>query len=97
MSEKILTPESLQEGTDLYDGFILSALEGDLDFGILDPETLFKIHERLMHYVEIRKSVDKPGEEPFAYLEAKGLTDKLGIDIDDESLAMIIGDCEAYM
>jgi hypothetical protein len=97
MNEKILIPESVHEGVDLYDGFILSMAEGEFDFALFDADTIKKVYERLVHYADVMKYENRPNQDPEKYNEARGLSEKLGGYVSGERFRMMEEECEVWL
>jgi hypothetical protein len=98
MNEKIIIPESAHEGTDLYDGFILNVFEGDeVDFSVFDRGTVENIYTRLLHYADVMKYENKPGDDPWKYTEAQELPKKLGVHITENQFRLMTEECEVWL
>ena len=87
----------MEEGTDLYDGVIMSIIDLKMNFEDLNEEMLSKVHERLQYYAELVKSEHDPATDPYKYLEAQGLGKKLGIDSVDGTLEYLLEECEVCL
>lgn len=97
--EKIIIPESSQEGSDLYDGFILNMYEyeGGINFQKIDKDTLSNIYARLLHYADVMKYENQPGEDPWKYTEAQDLPKKLGGYISEDEFRDMAEKCEFWL
>lgn len=76
---KIITAESEHGETDLYDGFIMSAMKKGSYFDNLNPDILKEILNKLNHYIDVMSYIDRPDADPYKNLEAHGLSEKLGL------------------
>ena len=98
MNEKIIIPETSHEGSDLYDGFILNLYKGDhFDMSVFDRTTIENIYTRLLHYADVMKYENKPGEDPWKYTEAQDLPKKLGGHITENQFRLMAEECEQYL
>lgn len=98
MNEKIIIPESVHEGVDLYDGFILNMFEGDeVDLSVFGRSTIENIYTRLLHYADVMKYKDSPGEDPWKYTEAQDLPKKLGRYITENQFRLMAEECEVWL
>jgi hypothetical protein len=99
MNEKnIITPETLENDTDLYDGMIISALSDRFYFEGLDPSVLLEVHKRLIHYANVMHFKDDASEHPFEYIEAQDLGKKLAVaGLDEEYLKTMAKKCEELL
>jgi len=94
MNERIIQQEPVHEGADLYDGFILNIFEGDdFDLSTLDRDTVENIYTRLLHYADVMKYEDTPGEDPFKYTEAQELPGKLRRHITENQFRLMAEEC----
>jgi hypothetical protein len=96
---KIFIPESSSEGADLFDGFILSLYhyEDNFKFEKIDKDVLLNIYTRLLHYADVMKYENKPGEDLWKYTEARGLAEKLGECINEEEFRYMADECALWL